>query len=103
MQNQEIGITKDAAKNNLDDILDMAMICYDNISAFYSSNKRKEQDINIKLLKDKSNSRNEALNDALPMTNNLTQTPKWIVILKETLDKNNITSSKTIFTGYKVK
>ncbi len=102
LQNQETSISQDAAKCNLDNMLDIAMICFDNITMFHDVNQRREQEINVKLLVDKNFSREEALDQAKVMTNNITETPKWIVILKETLDKNGITKSRTIFTGYKL-
>lgn len=102
LQNQQPPITTEAARCNLDSMLNIAMICFDNIAPFYSNNKRAEQEINIRLLTDNNYSRDKALNEAKVMTNNLTETPKWIVVMKETLNKNGIVKSNTIFTGYKL-
>lgn len=78
------------------------MICFDVMTTFYARNKRPEQEINKKILTDKNYSRNDALAEAKLMTNNVTETPNWIIVLKETLNKNGITDSRTIFSGYKL-
>lgn len=102
LQRQNINISSETAKTNLDDILNVMMICFDVMTTFYARNKRPEQEINKKILTDKNYSRNDALAEAKLMTNNVTETPNWIIVLKETLNKNGITDSRTIFSGYKL-
>lgn len=101
LQTQDPAMTPEQRKSNLALLLDMAMVSFDCITSFHSINARDEQKLNIMVL-DGIMTKAEAIANAKQMTNISTETPKWIRVLKGSLEEYGIQDYNIIFSGYKL-
>lgn len=101
LQRQEPPLNEEQKKSNLASLLNLSMISFDCITSFYSINAREEQKLNKSVLYGNLN-RTEAISKAKQMTNISTETPKWIRVLKESVEELDIKHFDIIFSGYKL-
>ena len=101
LQRQDTPLDDECKKANLISILDMAMVAFDYITPFHNINAREEQKLNQKILEGLL-SRNEALSQAKQITKISTETPKWLRVIKESVEYAGINEPKIIFSGYKL-
>ena len=103
LMNNEFPHTDREKRVALETLLDASMICYDSFTtAFGNRNAREKQKINVKLL-DYSITIEEALSEAEVMTERPDLTPRWIRIIKKSVESYGIKESSIIFTGYKLR
>lgn len=101
LQDQTPPLTTEQKRSNLIKLLDMSMMSYDLITSFYNINAREEQNLNKKIL-DGSITRTQALHQALTITNIPTETPRWLRVIKESVEWTGVGDCEVIFSGYKL-
>ena len=100
LQNQTPPITDIYEKRkNLAILLNMGMVAYDYVTTFNTINVRDEQNLN-KMIMDKTLTIEQALPKARQMTNVTTETPRWIIVIKDSVEWTGVMG--VIYSGYKL-
>ncbi len=98
---QEPPLKAEQKSENLAALLNMGMIAFDAITSFDTINARDEQDLNKLILKEII-SKEEALYKAKQITDRPMETPRWIRVIKASVEGTGIKDKGIIFSGYKL-
>ena len=102
LQCQRTPLSEEQKIQNLATLLNMAMIAFDDITSYRTSNPDEGKNLNINILNGKMD-RSEALKQAKQLTNLSIETYTWLRVIKETLENANIRPEHgVIISGYKL-